>query len=144
MSGHWDARVQRLALVTLVVDAYDRAIAYYCDVLGFELVEDTPLSPEKRWVVVRPSAGDETGDIGGCGLLLARGAKPEQTARIGDQTGGRVGFFLHTDDFDRDFARYTARGVNFVNGPRDEVYGRVGVFEDLYGNLWDLVGPKPT
>lgn len=127
---------QRLAHITLVVLDYDEAIRYYTDVLGFELLEDTPLTPEKRWVRVRPR-----GTADGCALLLARAATPEQQAAVGRQSGGRVFLFLHTDDFDRDHAAYRARGVTFVEAPRDEAYGRVAVFADLYGNRWDLIGP---
>jgi len=127
---------QQLANISLVVRDYDEAIAYYTEVLGFELIEDTVLSPEKRWVRVRPRGVEN-----GCALLLAKAANDAQCAAIGRQTGGRVFLFLHTDDFDRDYADYISRGVVFVNGPRDEAYGRVGVFSDLYGNLWDLIGP---
>jgi uncharacterized glyoxalase superfamily protein PhnB len=105
-------------------------------VLGFELIEDTLLSPEKRWVRVRPRGVENSS-----ALLLAKAANDVQRAAIGRQTGGRVFLFLHTDDFDRDYADYVSRGVVFVNGPRDEAYGRVGVFADKYGNLWDLIGP---
>ena len=122
--------------VAIVVRDYDEALDWYTGVLGFEVVEDTPLSPGKRWVVVAPGEG------GGARLLLARASGPAQEARIGDQTGGRVFLFLHTDDFDRDHAAWTARGVRFVEGPRDEEYGRVAVFEDLYGNRWDLIEPR--
>lgn len=121
-----------MALVTLVVRDYDEAIRFYVDGLGFTLVEDTP-QDNKRWVVV--SAG------GGASLLLAQADTDQQRARVGDQTGGRVGFFLNTDDFDRDHARMTAFGVRFLETPRDEVYGKVAVFEDLYGNRWDLLQP---
>lgn len=121
--------------VAIVVRDYDEALDWYTGVLGFEVVEDTPLSPGKRWVVVAPGGG-------GARLLLARASGPAQEARIGDQTGGRVFLFLHTDDFDRDHAAWTARGVRFVEGPRDEEYGRVAVFEDLYGNRWDLIEPR--
>jgi catechol 2,3-dioxygenase-like lactoylglutathione lyase family enzyme len=128
---------QSLALVSVVVADYDEAIAFYTGVLGFALVEDTPLPEEsKRWVVVRPSGP------GGTGLLLARAATPEQAERVGNQTGGRVFLFLHTDDFERDHAAYRARGVEFVRAPRDMPYGRVAVFRDLYGNLWDLIQPS--
>jgi catechol 2,3-dioxygenase-like lactoylglutathione lyase family enzyme len=127
---------QFLANISLVVPDYDEAIAYYTEVLGFELIEDTLLSPEKRWVRVRPRGVDNS-----CALLLAKAANDVQRAAIGQQTGGRVFLFLHTDDFDRDYADYVSRGVVFVNGPRDEAYGRVGVFADKYGNLWDLIGP---
>ncbi|HEX3915979.1 MAG TPA: VOC family protein [Caulobacteraceae bacterium] len=125
---------QLLALTTIVVRDYDEAVAFYRDKIGFELVEDTPLGAGKRWVVVRPR-----GAAGG--VLLAQGVGQRQTARIGDQTGGRVGFFLHTDDFERDYAAMTARGVRFVREPRREPYGVVAVWEDLYGNLWDLLQP---
>ncbi len=121
-----------MGLVTLVVRDYDEAIRFYVDGLGFTLVEDTP-QDGKRWVVV--SAG------GGASLLLAEATSEEQKARVGDQTGGRVGFFLNTDDFDRDHARMTAFGVKFLETPREEVYGKVAVFEDLYGNRWDLLQP---
>ena len=118
----------------MVVHDYDEAIAWYTQVLGFELLEDTPRSPTKRWVVVAPRGARETG------ILLARAASDAQRAAIGNQTGGRVFLFLETDDFDRDFARMTERGVRFMEAPRDEEYGRVAVFEDLYGNRWDLIG----
>ncbi|MEU0884181.1 VOC family protein [Lentzea sp. NPDC005914] len=121
-----------MSLVTLVVRDYDEAIRFYVDGLGFTLVEDTPQGT-KRWVVV--SAGE------GAALLLAQADTDQQSVRVGDQTGGRVGFFLTTDDFDRDHARMTAFGVRFLETPRDEVYGRVAVFEDLYGNRWDLLQP---
>lgn len=122
----------RIGLVTLVVRDYDEAIAFYTGPLGFELREDTALGGGKRWVVVAPP-GARTG------LLLARADGPEQEARAGDQTGGRVGFFLHTDDFARDHERMLAAGVRFEEPPRHEPYGRVAVFRDLYGNRWDLV-----
>jgi len=125
---------QRIALTTLVVRDYDEAIAFYRDQVGFELVEDTPLGEGKRWVVVAPAGA-------GAGLLLARGVGEAQTARVGDQTGGRVGFFLETDDLARDHAAMTARGVVFVRPPESEPYGVVAVWEDLYGNLWDLLQP---
>ena len=126
---------QRIAAVTLVVSDYDEAISYFCDVLGFELVEDTPLGAGKRWVVVRPR------DSTSSGLLLARARSQEQQARIGDQTGGRVFLFLQTDDFAGDHARYVAAGVRFVETPRTEPYGTVAVFEDMFGNRWDLIEP---
>ncbi len=125
-----------LGRVSLVVRDYDEAIAFFVGVLGFDLVEDTELLAErKRWVVVAPPGG-------GAQLLLARASTPEQAARIGDQTGGRVFLFLDTDDFRRDYERYRARGVEFVRPPRREDYGTVAVFKDLYGNLWDLIGPE--
>jgi len=123
-----------IAAVTLVVRDYDEAIAWFTGVLGFDLVEDKPVGA-KRWVTVRPRSG-------GPSLLLAKASGAAQEARIGDQTGGRVGFFLHTDDFARDHADWTAKGVRFVEGPRHEAYGSVAVFEDLYGNRWDLIEPR--
>lgn len=127
---------QRIATVALVVRDYDEALAWYTGVLGFACVEDSDLGGGKRWVVVAPP-GD-----GGARLLLARAAAPEQAARIGDQTGGRVFLFLETDDFARDFAALSARGVAFSEAPRRERYGTVAVFRDLYGNRWDLIEPR--
>ena len=124
-----------LGSVTLVVRDYDAAIAFYVSVLGFDLVEDSPVGDGKRWVVVRPPGAREAG------VLLAEAVTDEQVARIGDQTGGRVGWILNTDDFDRDFARMTAAGVVFEEAPRREPYGVVAVFRDLYGNRWDLIQP---
>ena len=127
---------QHVGLTTIVVRDYDEAIAFYTKTLGFDLVEDTLLPDEqKRWVVVAPRGARESR------LLLARASAPEQTSRIGDQTGGRVSFFLYTDDFWRDYATYRERGVVFVRDPRTERYGTVAVFRDLYGNLWDLLEP---
>lgn len=123
----------RIAQVTLVVREYEEAIAFYRDRLGFSLVEDVALGDGKRWVVVAPPGAE------GCRLLLARAADDIQVGRIGDQTGGRVGFFLETDDFARDHAAYVAAGVQFLEPPRQEQYGTVAVFEDLYGNRWDLI-----
>ena len=128
---------QRLALFSLVVRDYDEAIAYFTGALGFELLEDTPLGDGKRWVRVAPSSG-------GAELLLARARSAAQSDRIGDQHGGRVGFFLHTDDFAGEYARMQQAGVQFVESPRNEPYGRVVVFTDLYGNRWDLVEIKAT
>jgi catechol 2,3-dioxygenase-like lactoylglutathione lyase family enzyme len=124
---------KHLALIALVIPDYDEAIEYYTKILGFTLVEDEPREPGKRWVVVAPSTDR------GAKLLLARAAKPEQVARIGDQTGGRVFLFMHTDAFDADYARYQKAGVEFTETPRHESYGRVVVFEDRYGNKWDLI-----
>lgn len=127
-----------LFLVSLVVDSYDRAKAFYCGGLGFDCVEDTAMPDGKRWLVVRPEGGE------GASLLLAEAADEAQRAAIGNQTGGRVGFFLRTDDFARDHARFLEAGVVFREAPRHEVYGTVSVFQDLYGNLWDLIEPaKP-
>ncbi|MFF9032935.1 VOC family protein [Streptomyces iakyrus] len=128
--------MRRIALVTLVVDDYDEAIRFYTEALGFRLVEDAPRPDGSRWVVVEPGAPGA-----GSGLLLARAKGDVQAARVGDQTGGRVGFFLHTDDFARDHARMAAAGVTFLEEPRHEPYGTVAVFQDLYGNRWDLLQP---
>jgi catechol 2,3-dioxygenase-like lactoylglutathione lyase family enzyme len=128
---------QSLGLVSLVVREYDEAIAFYVGTLGFTLVEDTYVpAQDKRWVVVAPPGATEAR------LLLARASTADQAARVGRQTGGRVFLFLYTDDFARDYAAYRARGVRFVREPKDEPYGRVAVFEDLYGNLWDLLQPR--
>ena len=121
-----------IGAVTLVVADYGAAIAFFVDKLGFALIEDTPLSPDKRWVRVAPKGG-------GVCLLLAKAATPEQVARIGDQTGGRVAFFLETDDFARDYAAFVAKGVKFMRLPKTEPYGTVAVFLDCCGNLWDLI-----
>lgn len=126
---------QSLALSTLVVRDYDEAIAFYVGKLGFILTRDDDMGGGKRWVVVTPPGSQG-------GLLLAKAAGDVQAARIGDQTGGRVGFFLHTDDFDGDHARMSAAGVTFLEAPRREAYATVAVFEDLYGNRWDLLQPK--
>jgi catechol 2,3-dioxygenase-like lactoylglutathione lyase family enzyme len=124
-----------LSRISLVVRDYDEAIAYYTQVLGFTLLEDSPRERGKRWVIVAPDANR------GAALLLARAATPEQQASVGRQTGGRVFLFLHSDDFAADYARLRSRGVRFVESPREEEYGTVVVFEDLYGNKWDLVQP---
>ncbi|MDX6315280.1 MAG: hypothetical protein QOF44_4744 [Streptomyces sp.] len=126
----------RIALVTLVVNDYDEAIAFYTGALGFDLLDDEPRPDGSRWVVVRPPGGD------GSGLLLARAKDDAQRDRVGDQTGGRVGFFLHTEDFAGDYARMRAAGVTFLEEPRHETYGSVVVFQDLYGNRWDLLEPR--
>jgi catechol 2,3-dioxygenase-like lactoylglutathione lyase family enzyme len=126
----------RIALVTLVVNDYDEAIAFYTGALGFDLVDDEPRPDGSRWVVVRPP-----GDTGS-GLVLARAKDGAQRDRVGDQTGGRVGFFLHTEDFAGDYARMRAAGVTFLEEPRHETYGSVVVFQDLYGNRWDLLEPR--
>ncbi|MEU3347291.1 VOC family protein [Streptomyces sp. NPDC006700] len=129
--------MRRIALITLVVDDYDEAIRFYTGALGFRLAEDAPRPDGSRWVVVEP--GDGTGTA----LLLARARTASQQARVGDQAGGRVAFFLHTGDFARDHARMRAAGVTFLEEPRQEPYGTVAVFEDLYGNRWDLLQPAP-
>jgi catechol 2,3-dioxygenase-like lactoylglutathione lyase family enzyme len=126
---------QYIAALTLLVPRYDEAIAYYVERLGFRLVEDTVLSPTKRWVVIAPPGNSETG------LLLVQADSPEQKAAIGNQAGGRVFLFLKTDDFDGDFARLTKAGIEFLEQPRLEVYGKVAVFRDAFGNKWDLIEP---
>jgi catechol 2,3-dioxygenase-like lactoylglutathione lyase family enzyme len=131
---------QTLGYVALVVREYDEAIAFFTEKLGFELVEDSVatdrLGQEKRWVLVAPPHSH------GTKLLLARASTPEEETRIGNQTGGRVFLFLHTDDFWRDYRAMTARAVKFCEAPREEIYGTVAVFEDLYGNKWDLLELK--
>ena len=124
---------QHLSLTAVVVRDYDEAIAFFVGKLGFELREDTRLDENKRWVVVAPPGSTESG------ILLARAATPEQAQAIGNQSGGRVFLFLATDDFDRDYQAFRARGVTFLREPRHEPYGPVAVFEDLYGNRWDLI-----
>ena len=126
---------QRLAHITLVVDDYDRAIKFYTEVLDFSVVEDSMLSKSKRWVLIQPPGST------GCCLLLAKAVTDEQRSRIGNQTGGRVFLFLHTDDFKRDFQQLVRNGVRIVREPSVERYGTVAVFADLYGNLIDLVEP---
>ncbi len=128
---------QSLGLVSLVVRDYDEALEFFVGKLGFQLVEDTYVPEQsKRWVVVSPPGATESR------LLLARASSAEQVSRIGAQTGGRVFLFLHTDDFWRDYERYKASGIEFVRPPRQESYGTVAVFTDLYGNMWDLLQPK--
>lgn len=126
---------QSLVQISLLVNDYDEAIAYYTQKLNFTLVEDTELSPTKRWVVVQPKGE------GGCKLLLAKAANEEQKSRIGNQTGGRVFLFLHTDNIQRDHEHLLKQNIRIHRGPAEEPYGKVLVFEDLYGNLWDLIQP---
>lgn len=128
---------QYIGLIALVVNDYDRAIQFYTEKLNFKLVEDTALSETKRWVIISPP-----GTVQGCSLLLAKAANEEQMTRAGNQTGGRVFLFLHTDDFWRDFNNLKDNGVSIVREPIEEPYGTVAVFADLYGNLWDLIQPK--
>jgi catechol 2,3-dioxygenase-like lactoylglutathione lyase family enzyme len=131
---------QTLGHIALVVRDYDEAIAFFTEKLSFQLIEDTAstdrLGRNKRWVLVAPRGSR------GTSLLLARASGPEEESRIGSQTGGRVFLFLHTDDFWTDFREMTARGVKFCRAPREELYGTVAVFEDLYGNKWDLLQPS--
>ena len=125
-----------IAAIALVVRDYDEAKDYYSRVLDFDVVEDAPLGNGKRWVVMTPHGHSHTR------LLLAQASTPEQETRIGNQTGGRVFLFLHTDDFRRDYENFRARGVKFIREPSHQEYGMVAVFEDLYGNLWDLIHPR--
>jgi catechol 2,3-dioxygenase-like lactoylglutathione lyase family enzyme len=129
---------QRIAHIALVVDDYDDAIRFYTKKLNFNLIEDTRLSDAKRWVLVGPAGHKQ------CCLLLAKAADNRQRASIGNQTGGRVFLFLYTDDFKRDYLQMQGRGIRFVRPPKEEPYGTVAVFEDLYGNLWDLLQPRDT
>jgi len=126
---------QRLATIALVVHDYDEAIRFYTEKLQFTLVEDTVMTETKRWVIIAPPGSDE------CKILLARAANEEQRSRVGNQTGGRVFLFLHTDNFQRDFENLKTNNITIVRGPIVEPYGTVAVFEDLYGNLWDLIEP---
>ncbi len=128
--------LQILAHVAVVVRNYDEAIAFYTDVLGFQLLENTDLGAGKRWVLVAPPGSS------GASVLLAQAATPEQNSRVGNQTGGRVFLFLHTDDFWRDYRTLMSRNVEFARNPKEEPYGTVAVFKDLYGNLWDLIQRK--
>ena len=125
-----------IAMVAVVVRDYDEAIAWYREAMAFDLLEDEDRGGGKRWVRMAPQGNS------GFSLLLAQAATPRQEAAIGDQHGGRVGFFLHTDDFARDHARLAAAGAVFEEAPRHEDYGSVVVFRDLYGNRWDLIGPR--
>ena len=129
---------QRIVHIALVVNDYDDAIRFYTEKLNFNLIEDTRLSDSKRWVLVGPPGGSE------CCLLLAKAADQKQRASVGNQTGGRVFLFLYTDDFYRDYTQMRERGIHFVRPPKEEVYGTVAVFEDLYGNLWDLLQPNDS
>tara|TARA_R110002073_G_scaffold275332_1_gene438925 strand:+ start:100834 stop:101220 length:387 start_codon:yes stop_codon:yes gene_type:complete len=126
---------QQIVQMMVLVREYDEAIEFYTRVMGFDLLEDTKRSETKRWVRVAPSGG-------GCSMLLAKASTPEQEASVGNQTGGRVLFFLHTDDFDGYSSHLRSHGVEFIGEPRNEDYGKVVVFLDLYGNKWDLIEPK--
>ncbi len=129
---------QRIAHIALVVKDYDEAIQFYTKKLDFQLVEDTKLDDQKRWVVISPPGAKE------CSLLLAKAADEKQLATVGNQTGGRVFLFLFTDDFWRDYEKMVARKVNFIRPPQQEPYGTVAVFEDLYGTMWDLLEPNES
>ena len=127
---------QRIAHIALVVKDYDEAILFYTEKLGFKIIEDTPLSETKRWVMIAPPDAKE------CCLLLAKADGEKQLASVGNQTGGRVFLFLHTDNFWRDYNNMVEKRIHFIRPPKEEVYGTVAVFEDLYGNLWDLIEPN--
>jgi catechol 2,3-dioxygenase-like lactoylglutathione lyase family enzyme len=129
--------MQSIATIALVVADYDEAIGFYCEKLGFDLLADRDMGEGKRWILVAPQGGN------GVRLLLAKAVGAEQESRVGNQAGGRVFLFLETDDFARDHAAFLARGVVFREAPRHEPYGAVAVFEDIYGNGWDLIEPKP-
>lgn len=124
-----------LGMIAIVIDEYDLAISHYVEDLGFTLIEDKEMSPEKRWVVVAPSSQ-------GAKILLARAASDQQKAAIGNSTGGRVGFFLYTTNFSETYETYKSRGIEFIERPRQEAYGQVVVFKDKYGNKWDLIEQK--
>ncbi|TDB61833.1 VOC family protein [Arundinibacter roseus] len=126
---------QQIVQLALLVNDYDEALDFYIQKLRFELIEDTVMSETKRWVVIAPPGSD------GCRLLLAKAATPEQETRVGNQTGGRVFLFLHTDNFERDYQNLIAQNISIVRPRSEEPYGTVAVFEDLYGNLWDLIEP---
>lgn len=121
-----------LGMIAIVIDEYDAAISHYVGDLGFTLIEDSELAPEKRWVVIAPSQD-------GARILLAKASNPQQQAAIGNSTGGRVGFFLYTDDFSDTYGKYLERGIEFTETPRSEAFGQVVVFKDKYGNKWDLI-----
>ena len=127
---------QRIGLIALVVEDYDHAIAFFIGKLHFSLIEDTKLSENKRWVIVRPPGS------GNCSLLLAKASSAEQFSRVGNQTGGRVFLFLYTDDIDRDYKNLVDQGIQIIREPSKEAFGMVAVFADIYGNLWDLIEPK--
>jgi catechol 2,3-dioxygenase-like lactoylglutathione lyase family enzyme len=133
--------MSRLGLVTFVAREYDEAIGFFVGKLDFELAEDTDMGEGKRWVVVAPASGSNSGLNSSASLLIARAVTDSEKASVGNQAGGRVAFFLNTDNFDRDYANWSARGVKFREQPRHEVYGTVAVFEDLYGAPWDLIQP---
>lgn len=129
------AENRKIAALTLIVPDYDQAISYYVKTLGFTLIEDTVLSERKRWVLIAPSKEES------CNLLLAKAVTEDQKTAIGNQASGRVFLLLYTDDFDRDYQMYRKNGVTFLEEPRSESYGKVAVFEDIFGNKWDLLEP---
>lgn len=127
---------QNIAQIALIANDYDEAISFYTEKLNFKLIEDTKLSDTKRWVKVAPPGNND------CCLLLAKASDEKQASFVGNQSGGRVFLFLYTDDFWRDYKSMTEKGIQFTTPPKEEVYGTVAVFEDLYGNLWDFIEPK--
>lgn len=131
-NGCWGLTMNTLGMIAIVIDDYDLAISHYVNDLGFTLIEDKEMTPEKRWVVVAPSKD-------GAKILLAKAANDQQRAAIGNSTGGRVGFFMYTTNFNETYETYSSRGIEFIETPRQEAYGQVVVFKDKYGNKWDLI-----
>ena len=131
-NGRWGLIMNTLGMIAIVIDDYDLAISHYVNDLGFTLIEDKEMTPEKRWVVVAPGKD-------GAKILLAKAANDQQRAAIGNSTGGRVGFFMYTTNFNKTYETYSSRGIEFIETPRQEAYGQVVVFKDKYGNKWDLI-----
>ena len=136
-NGRWGLTMNTLGMIAIVIDDYDLAISHYVNDLGFTLIEDKQMSPEKRWVVVAPSKE-------GAKILLAKAVNDHQRAAIGNSTGGRVGFFMYTTNFNETYKTYSSRGIEFIETPRQEAYGQVVVFKDKYGNKWDLIESTST
>jgi uncharacterized glyoxalase superfamily protein PhnB len=136
-NGRWGLIMNTLGMIAIVVDDYDLAISHYVNDLGFTLIEDKEMTPEKRWVVVAPGKD-------GAKILLAKAANDQQRAAIGNSTGGRVGFFMYTTNFNETYETYSSRGIEFIETPRQEAYGQVVVFKDKYGNKWDLIESVAT
>ena len=136
-NGRWGLIMNTLGMIAIVIDDYDLAISHYVNDLGFTLIEDKEMTPEKRWVVVAPGKD-------GAKILLAKAANDQQRAAIGNSTGGRVGFFMYTTNFYKTYETYISRGIEFIETPRQEAYGQVVVFKDKYGNKWDLIESTST
>ena len=136
-NGRWGLIMNTLGMIAIVIDDYDLAISHYVNDLGFTLIEDKEMTPEKRWVVVAPGKD-------GAKILLAKVANDQQRAAIGNSTGGRVGFFMYTTNFNETYETYSSRGIEFLETPRQEAYGQVVVFKDKYGNKWDLIESTST
>jgi uncharacterized glyoxalase superfamily protein PhnB len=136
-NGRWGLIMNTLGMIAIVIDDYDLAISHYVNDLGFTLIEDKEMTPEKRWVVVAPGKD-------GAKILLAKAANDQQRAAIGNSTGGRVGFFMYTTNFNKTYETYSSRGIEFIETPRQEAYGQVVVFKDKYGNKWDLIESTST